>query len=89
MSSPELVALLLLASTITFAVLYIRQLHKADDRALVHLRDTLERDYYEMGRNIRDEILMERRDVEARFKEIEHYLTDKDCCPNKTSSRPR
>lgn len=95
MTSFQIATLALTASTITFAVLYFRQLNAISRLERFNQRDSLERDFYEMGRNIRDEMKEQERETLSRFKELETHLSfmfagkDKEgCCP-KNSTKPR
>lgn len=88
MGAFEPATLVFAVSTIVLAVLYCREMIRADKKETDNRFERAEHWNDQASYHLRQEIEEQKREMLARFKDIETYLSNKDCCP-KSSTKPR
>lgn len=89
MGAFETATLVFALATLVLAVLYCREMMRADKKELDNRFDRAEHWNDQASYHLRQEIEEQKREMLARFKDIETYLSNKEACCPKSSTKPR
>lgn len=89
MGTFEATTFVFVAISLVLCVLYAREMVRADKKELDNRFERQEHWNDQQAYHMRQEIEEQKREMLARFKEIETYLSNKESCCPKGSNKPR